>query len=73
MLQLLYPKERTPVPLEYKAVWDPKLAWVFWRRGILYMQYRNSMEQDVDLLTSTYFVHSKAGPEGSLNSAQTCR
>jgi len=31
------------------------------------------MEQDVDLLTSTYFVHRKAGPEGSLNSAQPCR
>ena len=24
------------------------------------------MEQDVDLLTSAYYVHSKAGPEGSL-------
>jgi hypothetical protein len=28
------------------------------------------MEQDVDLLTSKDYVHSKAGPEGSLNSAQ---
>jgi hypothetical protein len=37
LLQQLYPQERTSVPLQYKAVWGPKAACVFWRRVMLYM------------------------------------
>lgn len=32
MPQLLHPKKRTPVPIEYEAGWTREPGWMFWRR-----------------------------------------
>jgi len=54
----IYPCERTPVPIENKAGWDPEAVWTFCRRKLCCF-YRNSNPEPSRTLNFCNFCDTK--------------
>ena len=54
----IYHRERTPVPIEKKAGWNPEAVWTFCRRKIS-CSYRNSNAEPSRLIIFAIFCDTK--------------